>query len=55
MIHAVGRGSRNPPIMVNLFYRGNPNNPNDVTALIGKGVCFDAGGLNIKVENFYLY
>jgi leucyl aminopeptidase len=31
-----------------LSYEGNPENPQDVIALIGKGVCFDSGGLNIK-------
>lgn len=36
----------------NKIYLGNPNKPEDVIALIGKGVCFDAGGLNIKKTGF---
>lgn len=27
---------------------GNPQKPEDVLAFVGKGVCFDAGGLNLK-------
>ena len=27
---------------------GNPNRPDDVLAFVGKGVCFDSGGLNLK-------
>ena len=50
MVHAVGKGSRNPPVMVNLFYKGNPQSPENIIALVGKGVVFDAGGLNIKVN-----
>ena len=37
---------------------GNPENPQDIVGLIGKGVCFDAGGLNIKgtgnIETMYM-
>eukprot|EP01016_Furgasonia_blochmanni_P043853 TRINITY_DN601_c0_g4_i1.p1 TRINITY_DN601_c0_g4~~TRINITY_DN601_c0_g4_i1.p1 ORF type:complete len:528 (+),score=196.20 TRINITY_DN601_c0_g4_i1:131-1714(+) len=50
LIYGVGRGSRTPPVMVTMSYEGNPENPNDVVALIGKGVCFDSGGLNIKTQ-----
>jgi leucyl aminopeptidase len=31
-----------------LKYNGNPDS-NEYTALVGKGVVFDAGGVNIKV------
>jgi leucyl aminopeptidase len=45
-ILGVGRGSSNPPVMIELRYRG----AGDATpiALTGKGVTFDSGGLSIK-------
>jgi len=46
-MHAVGRASIHKPIFINIAYRGNPDS-NDWTAFVGKGVCFDTGGLNIK-------
>ena len=46
-MHAVGRASVNPPVMINLEYSNNPKS-NDYIALVGKGVCFDSGGLNLK-------
>lgn len=47
LISAVGRGSQFPPRLVLLEYRGNPQSQ-DVTALVGKGVTFDTGGVNLK-------
>ncbi|MBA4216595.1 MAG: leucyl aminopeptidase family protein [Roseateles sp.] len=44
-IHAVGRASPRSPRLIELQW-GNPKHPR--LALIGKGVCFDSGGLNIK-------
>ena len=44
-IHAVGRASHRAPRLVELRW-GDAANPHLV--LIGKGVCFDTGGLNIK-------
>jgi len=46
-MHAVGRASKNEPIFINLKYQGNPDSDKWV-AYVGKGVCFDTGGLNIK-------
>lgn len=46
-MHAVGRASKNPPIFINLSYNGNPQSDKWV-AFVGKGVCFDSGGLNLK-------
>lgn len=45
LIHAVGRASTNPPRLIDLQW-GNINHPK--VTLIGKGVCFDSGGLDIK-------
>jgi leucyl aminopeptidase len=47
LIHAVGRASINKPVFVNIAYHGNPNST-EWTSYVGKGVCFDTGGLNIK-------
>lgn len=44
-IHAVGRASHRPPRLIELQW-GEERNPH--VAIIGKGVCFDTGGLNIK-------
>ncbi len=47
-MYAVGRGSSNESYLVSLFYQGDPENKEKVVAFIGKGVCFDTGGLSIK-------
>ena len=44
-IHAVGRGSHNAPRLAELTW-GDSAHPH--LALVGKGVCFDTGGLNLK-------
>lgn len=45
MIHAVGRAAHEPPRLVELEW-GNPSHPR--LAIVGKGITFDTGGLNIK-------
>jgi leucyl aminopeptidase len=45
LIHAVGRGSARPPRLIDLRW-GKPNAPK--LTLVGKGVCFDTGGYDIK-------
>ncbi len=45
MIHAVGRASSEAPRLIDL--RWGPKSAPKVT-LVGKGVCFDTGGLDIK-------
>lgn len=44
-IHAVGRASHRAPRLIELRW-GDPAHP--AIALVGKGVCFDTGGLDIK-------
>ena len=44
-IHAVGRASTNAPRLIDLTW-GDAADPR--VTLIGKGVCFDSGGLDIK-------
>ena len=53
LAHAVGRASVNPPVFVNMGYNGNPDSK-DWIAFVGKGVCFDAGGLQLKTSNSFL-
>lgn len=48
-IHAVGRASRHPPRLIELHW-GDPSHPK--VALVGKGVCFDTGGLDIKPAEY---
>jgi len=45
MIHAVGRAAHEAPRLVE-FEWGNPDHPR--LALVGKGITFDTGGVNIK-------
>jgi leucyl aminopeptidase len=44
-IHAVGRASTRAPRLIELNW-GHPRHPK--ITLVGKGVCFDSGGLDIK-------
>jgi leucyl aminopeptidase len=53
LMHAVGRASDKPPVFVNIAYNGNQDS-NDWVSYVGKGVCFDSGGLNIKTGIFTL-
>ncbi len=48
LIHLVGRASNRPPRMICLRW-GNPKDP--LIALVGKGVCFDTGGIQVKPHN----
>jgi leucyl aminopeptidase len=47
MIHAVGRASTRAPRLVDLAW-GDPTHPK--VTLVGKGVAFDTGGLNLKPD-----
>lgn len=45
LVYAVGKGSTRRPRLIDIRW-GNPENP--AVTLVGKGVCFDTGGLDIK-------
>ncbi|HUZ34311.1 MAG TPA: leucyl aminopeptidase family protein [Xanthobacteraceae bacterium] len=47
LIHAVGRAAVQPPRLIDLQW-GEANRPR--ITLVGKGVCFDTGGLDIKPD-----
>jgi leucyl aminopeptidase len=48
MIHAVGRASTRAPRLIDLRW-GDPAAPK--LTLVGKGVCFDSGGLDVKTAS----
>lgn len=45
--HAVGRGAKQPPVMVHMVYKPKAATKKRV-ALVGKGLAFDSGGLSLK-------
>lgn len=47
LILAVSQGSKYPPYMIVMKYKGNKKSKNTI-ALVGKGLCFDSGGISIK-------
>lgn len=51
LIYAVGQGSERAPRLVE-FTWGKPSHPK--ITLVGKGVCFDTGGLDIKPDSAML-
>ncbi|MEK4352045.1 leucyl aminopeptidase family protein [Paenibacillus sp. FSL R5-0475] len=46
---AVGAGSKHAPALVEIRYKSNPELP--MLALVGKGVTFDLGGMNVKTAS----
>ncbi|MGB3798232.1 MAG: leucyl aminopeptidase family protein, partial [Lewinella sp.] len=51
---AVNRGSEDPAVLIVMEYRGGAQEE-DLTAIIGKGVTFDTGGVSIKgSQNLHL-
>jgi leucyl aminopeptidase len=48
LIHAVGRAADRAPRLIDMSW-GDPSHPK--VTLVGKGVCFDTGGLDIKPES----
>lgn len=49
---AVAQGSVNPPKFIHMKYI--PENPKKRIAIIGKGLCFDSGGLDLKAASSML-
>ena len=44
----VAQGSAEPPKLIVLNYRGDPDNPANNLGLLGKGITFDTGGISLK-------
>ncbi len=52
-IHAVGRASEHPPRLIKLEWSSDADNTElPLLTLVGKGVCFDTGGLDLKPSKF---
>ena len=49
---AVNRGSVDEPRLVVMEYRGAPRSRKVPVALVGKGIMYDTGGLNIKPDDY---
>jgi leucyl aminopeptidase len=47
LLLAVNRGSASEPVFITVEYKGEPKS-DDCTVLVGKGITFDTGGLNLK-------
>ena len=44
----VAQGSEEPPKLIVLTYRGDPEHPENNLGLVGKGITFDTGGISLK-------
>lgn len=57
LFYNVGKGAISDPRCVVIHYEGNPDSKEVDIALVGKGVTFDTGGLNLKptgsIEEMY--
>ena len=51
-IHAVGRASEHAPRFLKLEWNSDESKELPLITLIGKGVCFDTGGLDLKPSKF---
>jgi leucyl aminopeptidase len=51
LILAVGKGSKYPPRIIILEYKGNPHSK-ETLAIVGKGITFDSGGINLKPTGY---
>lgn len=47
LILAVNQGAAQEPALILLEYKGDPDSK-DLTAIVGKGITFDTGGINLK-------
>ncbi len=52
LFHSVGKAAMSEPRAVIVNYQGNPESSDVDLALVGKGVTFDTGGLNLKPTGF---
>jgi leucyl aminopeptidase len=52
LIYNVGKSAVVEPRCVVVRYRGNPDSDVNDVALVGKGVTFDTGGLNLKPTGY---
>ncbi|CAI2367309.1 unnamed protein product [Moneuplotes crassus] len=55
IFYSVGKGAAIDPRLVHFVYKGNPDSEDIEYAIVGKGITFDAGGLNIKLKPEDMY
>jgi leucyl aminopeptidase len=51
LLYNVGKGAKNPPRLIIMEYIGNKSSKSKI-ALVGKGITFDTGGINLKPSGF---
>jgi leucyl aminopeptidase len=51
LFYSVGKGAENPPRLIILEYLGDKNSK-EKFALVGKGITFDTGGINLKPTGY---
>lgn len=58
LFYAVGKSAQSAPRLVSVSYKGNPDSEETDFSIIGKGLTFDTGGLNLKpsryIEDMYM-
>lgn len=47
----VGKAAINPPRLIVMKYRGNPQKSDEILGFIGKGLTYDSGGLSLKPKD----
>lgn len=47
---SVSQGSAEPPVFIEITYNGSPNPMDPPVCLVGKGITFDSGGINVKTS-----
>jgi len=52
LLYSVGRSAVSEPRLIVLTYKGNKSDTNFQYSVVGKGVTFDTGGLNLKPTNY---
>ncbi|OWK06978.1 LAP3 [Cervus elaphus hippelaphus] len=45
---SVAKGSEEPPVFLEIHYKGSPNASEPPLVFVGKGITFDSGGISIK-------
>ncbi len=51
---AVAGGSKKKPQLIVMRYLNNPDKPDEINGIVGKGLMYDSGGLSIKPTNSML-
>lgn len=52
LFYAVGQSAKEAPRYIAVHYEGNPASKEIDYAIVGKGLTFDTGGLNLKPTGF---